>query len=73
MMILSHNDRILRISNFCGENNYLPSMKFYYRKSLFKTVIGQNFIICQPIFNFLHHILGQNKNQILQRKYWTIS
>ena len=34
------------------ENNYLPSMIFYYRKSLFKIVFAQNFFNCQPIFKF---------------------
>ena len=38
--------------NFAG-NNYLPSMIFYYRKSLFKNVLGQNFFNCQPIFKIL--------------------
>ena len=33
-----------------AENNYLPSMNFYYRKSLFKIVLGQNFFNCQQIF-----------------------
>ena len=31
------------------ENNYLPSMIFYYRKSLFKIVLGQIFFNCQQI------------------------
>ena len=37
MMILNDYDRILRVSKFCGENNYL-----IYRKSLFKIVFVQN-------------------------------
>ena len=32
------------------ENNYLPFMIFYYRKSLFKIAFGKNILNCQPIF-----------------------
>ena len=32
------------------ENNYLPSMKFYYRTFLFKNIFGRNFITCQPFY-----------------------
>ena len=35
---------------FLRENIYLPSIRFLYRKSLFKIVFDQNFFICQPIF-----------------------
>ena len=59
IMILSNHNIITRISFFfffffffCGENIYLPFMKFLHRKSLFKNVIDQNFSICQPNFIF---------------------
>ena len=32
------------------EDNYLPFMTFYYRKSLFKIVFGQNISIVNQIF-----------------------
>ena len=55
------------------ENNYIPSMIFFYRKCQFKIVLGHNTFNCQPIFNFLQHILEQTKSQILQRKYFGYS
>ena len=52
VMILSNHDRNRnnRNFNFLRENIYLPSMRFLYRKSLFKNVFDQNCFICQPIF-----------------------
>ena len=41
MIISSDYDRILRVLRFCGK----IIMIFYYRKSLFKIVFGQNFSI----------------------------
>ena len=70
MMILSDYDRILRVSKFCGENNYLPSIIFTYRKTLFKLFLGRMFLIVNRFSKFLKHILGQTKRPILQRKYF---
>ena len=55
MIISSDYGRLLQVlsHDFAG-NNYLPSMFFfYYRKSLFKIVLGQNFFNCQPIFKII--------------------
>ena len=49
---MNTNFKILR------ENNYLPSIIFFYRKSLFKMFFGAILFNCQPIFIiFLQHIL----------------
>ena len=49
MIISSDKGRILGVLIFCGENSYLPSMIFYYRKSQIKFGLGQNVFNCQPI------------------------
>ena len=43
------------------ENNYLPSMIFYYWKSLdlFKIHFGHKNFVCWPIFKILQVLLGQ--------------
>ena len=43
----------MKNSKFLRENIYLPSMRFLYRKSIFKNVFDQNFFICLPIFNII--------------------
>ena len=54
--------------NFAGKNDYLPSMIFYYGKSL----LGQNFFLIVKRFSkFLLHILGKTKRQPLKRKYFS--
>ena len=45
IMIFSNHNEIIPIY-FLWENIYLPSMGFLYRKSLFKNVFDQNFLIC---------------------------
>ena len=55
ILISSDPDKILGIHKKCGKNNYFPSMKLFYRKSLFKIVLGQNFFKCQPIFKIFKH------------------
>ena len=39
LMILSDYERLLRVTKFCWENNYLPSMIFLLQKSLLKIVL----------------------------------
>ena len=57
------------------ENNYLPSMIFYYRKSLFKIVLGQNFFNCQQIFKIFAEQFRTNQvlnseNKIVCIQLW---
>ena len=53
------NDRILRVSKFCGEDKYLPSINFYCRKSLFKIVFGRTLLFVNRFSKFLLHNFGQ--------------
>ena len=65
-MILSNmTDFYEWLSHIFWENRCVPSMKFYYRKSLFKNIFWQNlFYIVNVIFtpHGVHHV-GQNRRQ----------
>ena len=73
MMILSDHDRILyKFQNFAG-NIYLPSMIFWYIKSLFKIVLGRTFLIVNRFSKILQHMFGHTKRRNLKRKYFAYS
>ena len=46
------------------ENNYFPSMMFFYKKSLFIIVFGQNIFNCQPIFKII--VANFRTNEVLK-------
>ena len=57
IMILSNLIEILRIFIFLRENIYLPSMRFLYRKSLFKNVLTRTLFLyprhlCRRVYSF---------------------
>ena len=42
-------ERNVKILNFFRENNYFPSLLFFYRKFPIQKCCGHDFCICQPI------------------------
>ena len=66
ILIISDYDRLLRVKKNLRENNYLPSMIFLYRKSLFKIIFWQDLFNCQSIFKIF---AAKTKRRILRRKY----
>ena len=63
MSFYNNFEQSLEFIFFLRENIYLPSMRFLYRKSLFKNVFDQNFFIkkCQPIFKIFAAHFATNK------------
>ena len=47
---------------------YVPLMRFLYRKSLFKNVLGQTFFIRRPIFKMFAALLRLTKLSFVPRK-----
>ena len=68
---LNDCDRILRVSKFLRENNYLPAMIIFSTEGPnSKLFLGRTFLIDNRFSKFLQHILGQTKRRLLQRKYF---
>ena len=55
------------------ENNYLPSMIFFFRKSLIKIVLGQNLFIFEPDFQIFAAHFSTKYVPGFARKYFAYS